>query len=214
MSSDTRLGGARSNGRVDARSVAVSAGAGAAAFVASYLVTFLLWTRTTLPEPESLGEVSNQLFVGVVRDTVPAWKVGGMVLYNAHFVDVVASGPFGSDSVNIIDLAGGGFIAVAVLVPPLFLLVAGFAAVSLGDVTADPSNAVAAGALVLVGYVLLAVVGTVVFSHSGSTELPFFSDEFELAVPLLQTVVVFGVVYPVPFGGLGGLGGYLVADRR
>lgn len=202
MSSNTSLGGPRSSGTgVDARSVALGAGAGAVAFVVSYFVTFLLWTQTTLPEPDSFGEAFQQLFVRAIRDNVPSWKVAGMTLYNAHFVDLTFTGPFGSSSVDLIDLAGGGLVSFAVVVPPVLLLLAGFATASLGDVTADLPNAVAAGALTLVGYLVLALVGTVLFAYHG---------DGDLTIPLVPTVVFLGVVYPVVFGGLGGAGAYLL----
>ncbi|MFC4406584.1 hypothetical protein [Haloarchaeobius iranensis] len=213
MSANTRLGGSGSSGNsVDARSVATSAGAGAVAFVASYLVTFLLWTQTTLPDPETFDQAIDQAFVQSVRDTVPSWKAAGMMLYNAHFVDLTYSTPSTTSSVNLIDAAGGGLVTFALFVPPLFLLLAGFAAVSVSDVTADLPNAVAAGALVLVGYLLFALVGALLFGHTETVEFFGFSGQYILSVPLLSTVVFLGVVYPVVFGGLGGVGAYLLRD--
>ncbi|WP_256297070.1 hypothetical protein [Haloarchaeobius salinus] len=213
MSSNTSLENSRLNGTgVDVRSAAISAGAGAVAFVASYLVTFLLWTQTALPDPETFDQAIDQAFVQSVRDTVPSWKAAGMTLYNAHFVDLTYSTPSGSSAVNLIDAAGGGLVTFALAVPPLFLLLAGFVAVSVGDVTTDLPNAVAAGALVLVGYLLFALVGTVLFGHTETVEFFGFSGQYTLSVPLVSTVVFLGVVYPVVFGGLGGVGAYLLQN--
>jgi hypothetical protein len=213
MKSNTTLGDSRVNGTgVDVRSAAISAGAGAAAFVVNYLVTFLLWTQTTLPDPETFDQAIDRAFVQSVRDTVPSWKAAGLTLYNAHFVDLTYSTPSGSSSVNLIDAAGGGLVTFALFVPPLFLLLAGFAAVYVGDVTADLPNAVAAGALVLVGYLLFALVGALLFGHTETVEFFGFSGQYTLSIPLLTTVVLLGVVYPVVFGGLGGVGAYLLQD--
>ncbi|MFD1646361.1 hypothetical protein [Haloarchaeobius litoreus] len=213
MPPNTMRGSSRSSGTgVDARAAAVSAGAGAVAFVVSYLVTFLLWTQTTLPDPETFDQAIDQAFVQSVRDTVPSWKAAGMTLYNAHFVDLTYSTPSGSSSVNLIDAAGGGLVAFAMFVPPLVLLVAGFVSVYTTDATVDLPNAVAAGALVLVGYLLFALVGAFLFGHTESVEFFGFSGQYTLSVPLLWTVVFLGVVYPVVFGGLGGAGAYLLKD--
>ena len=213
MSSHTSLGNARANETgVDLRAAVISAGAGAAAFVASYLLTFLLWTQTALPDPENFDQAIDRAFVQSVRDTVPSWKAAGMTLYNAHFVDLTYSTPSGSSSVNLIDAAGGGLVAFALFVPPLVLLVAGFAAVYVSDVTADLPNAVAAGALVLVGYLLFALVGALLFGHTETVEFFGISGQYSLSIPLLSTVIFLGVVYPVVFGGLGGAGAYLLQD--
>lgn len=213
MSPDTSLGSARVNETgLDLRAAAVSAGAGAVAFVASYLVTFLLWTQTALPDPETFDQAIDRAFVQSVRDTVPSWKAAGMTLYNAHFVDLTYSTPSGSSAVNLIDAAGGGLVAFALFVPPLFLLLAGFAAVYAGDVTTDLPNAAAAGALTLVGYVLFALLGAFLFGHTETVEFFGFSGQYSLSIPLLSTVIFLGVVYPVVFGGLGGVGAYLLQD--
>jgi len=209
MEPNTNLGGTRANETgVDLRSAVISAGAGAVAFVTSYLLTFLLWTQTNLPEPDN----SSEAFVALVSDNVPSWKAAGMALYNANLVDVTYTSPAGSSSVNLIDAAGGGLITAAFFVPPAFLLLAGFASVSVGDVTTDIANAVAAGALTLVGYVLFALVGTFLFAHSETVEVLWFSGEYSLTIPLVWTVAFLGVVYPVVFGGLGGAGAYLLQD--
>lgn len=213
MSSNTRLGGSRSSGNsVDARSVAVSAGAGAVAFVASYLVTFLLWTQTTLPDPETFEGALEQAFVQSVRDSVPSWKAAGMTLYNAHLVDLTYSTPSDSSAVNLIDAAGGGLVSFALFVPPLFLLLAGFVAVYVADVTTDLPNALAAGALTLVGYLVFAVLGTVLFTHTETISFFGFEGQYTLSPPLLLSVVFLGILYPVVCGGVGGAAAYLLRD--
>ncbi|WP_439027213.1 hypothetical protein [Haloarchaeobius sp. DT45] len=181
---------------LDAAAVARSAVAGVGAFLASYLVTFVLWTQSELPRPDSLGQVLEQAIVTAVRDNVAAWKATGMVLFNGHFVELQYEGPLSSGSFNLVDLAGGGLVEATYVVVPLVLVVAGFIAARTSGVENDLSDAALAGALVTAGYLVPIVVGALAFTYSGDTSL---------SVPLVNAAVVAGVVYPVICGGIGGI---------
>ncbi|WP_267640409.1 hypothetical protein [Haloarchaeobius amylolyticus] len=186
---------------LDATTAARSAVAGVGAFLASYVLTFVLWTQSELPQPDSIGQALEQVIVSAVRDSVATWKAAGMVLFNGHFVQLSYEGQLSSGSFNLIDLAGGGLVQLTYVVVPLALVVAGFLAARTGGVTADLADSAVAGALVAVGYLVVAAIGSLVFSASG--------DGSSLSVPLVNAVVVAGVVYPVICGGLGGVVAHL-----
>ncbi|WP_435359254.1 hypothetical protein [Haloarchaeobius sp. DFWS5] len=203
MSTDSRHTTQATRTGLDAATAAKSAGIGVGAFVASYLLSFVLWAMTELPQPDSLGEAFEQAIVSSVRDNVATWKAAGMVLYNGHFVDLAYEGQFTSGSFNLVDLAGGGLVQLVYVVVPLFLVVAGLLAARASGLTDDLANSVLAGALVAVGYLVLVVVGAVLFAAS--------NDGTTLSIPLGNAVVVAGVVYPLLCGGLGGLVAHLSA---
>ena len=172
---------------IDASTAVRGAGAGAAAFVASYVVSFLLWTFVELPEPNSVSEAFNQAVIGVIRDSIPAWQGAGYVLFNAQFVDVTFEGTLSESTFSI--------IALAYLVPPLALVAAGYVVASAPSIRGTGQSA-AAGALVVVGQLVLVIVGALAFTAEGNAGT--------LSVPLANAIILAGVVYPVVFGAIGG----------
>lgn len=189
-------GAGRAPGGIDASAAARSAGVGAAAFVASYLAAFVLWTVSSLPEPDSFEQAFEQAIVESVRDSVPAWKAAGYVQFNAQFVDLTYETGFGDGALNLIALAEGSPLAAAYVVPPLLLAGAGYVAAS-GTPTAKTAEAAVSGALVAVGYAVLTVLLAVVVTHdAGGTTL---------SVPVPSALILAGVVSPVVFGAIGGV---------
>lgn len=198
MSSRSRTNGSTGTNRggVDAATAIRGAGVGAAAFVATYVVTFVLWSISSLPEPESVEQAFQQAIVASIADSVPAWKAAGYVFFNGHMVDLTSETVLGDGALDLIALAEGSLLVLAYLVPPVVLVVAGYVLASNANV-AGTSQAAVAGALVAVGYAVLAVVLALVVSHdAGRTTL--FVD-----VP--SALVFAGVVYPVVFGAIGGV---------
>lgn len=191
---DTATGRTARSG-IDASTALRGAGAGAAAFVASYVVSFLLWAFVELPEPDSVGEAFNQAVIGVVRDSVPAWQGAGYVLFNAQFVEVTFEGTLTESTFSLIALADSSLLALAYLVPAIALLAAGYAVASSPSIRGAGQSA-AAGALVVVGHLALVVVGAIAFTAEG--------DAGTLSVPLANAIILAGVVYPVVFGAIGG----------
>ncbi|WP_435333556.1 transporter [Haloarchaeobius sp. TZWWS8] len=187
---------------IDGTTVARGAGTGALAFLVSYVLTALLWAVTELPRPESLGEAFEQAIVDAVRDSVPTWQSSGMVFFNGHFVDVRYEGQFVRGSVDLVSLAGGGLVQLVYVVVPLALVAAGFVAARRSGHTGDLSDAIVSGSLVAPGYLPQVVLGAVLFAHA--------TDGSSLSIPLVEAVVVAGVVYPLICGGVGGLVAHLV----
>lgn len=192
---NTVTGSGATRSGIDASTAVRGAGAGAAAFVASYVVSFLLWTFVELPEPNSVSEAFNQAVIGVIRDSIPAWQGAGYVLFNAQFVDVTFEGTLSESTFSIIALADSSLLALAYLVPPLALVAAGYVVASAPSIRGTGQSA-AAGALVVVGQLVLVIVGALAFTAEGNAGT--------LSVPLANAIILAGVVYPVVFGAIGG----------
>jgi len=172
------------------------AAAGAGAFVAAYLLSFLLWAFVELPEPSTIGEAFDQAVLGALRDSVPAWKAAGYVLFNAQFVDLTYEGTLSASTFSVVDLASGSGLGLAYVVPPLCLAAAGYLVASAPGVRGTSQSAVA-GALVAIGQLALVVVGAFLFAAE--------SDGASLGVSLPNAVILAGIVYPVAFGAVGGV---------
>jgi hypothetical protein len=123
------------------------------------------------------------------------YKFVGWVFFNSHFVDTVVSGPVGATAGNAIG-GGNGFTSVLFLVPPALLVGAGLAVGRFHGVETAESGALA-GSAVVPGYLLMAVVGAVLFVVSAGPA----SGRPDVVL----AVVLAGVVYPTVFGSLGGI---------
>lgn len=158
----------------------LSAGAGVAAFVIGYILTMILLVIDN-------GDDLDGLFEGA-----------GQVFYNAMFVPLdVGNGQFVNDSVNLLtdDIASEVFSLPTFLyhlVPILVIVLAGVFVVLALEET-DFVHGAILGATVVVGFFVLALLGTFIFSSDfGSPDL-------------VWGVVVAGIVYPVVFGAIGGI---------
>ncbi|MFW6318456.1 MAG: transporter [Halorubrum sp.] len=176
------------------------AAAGAAAYVLGYLVAYV--TQASAIE-DQLAEFNAfaDLFGG---DPIPTWQAVGWVFYNGHFVDTrVPSLAGGSQVTNLISQADGGSLSLLYVVPPVLLLLAGLVASRVAGATA-PVDGAKTGALVLVGYLPLAVIGALLFRYS--------VGDGTVAPDLVTAVLLAGAVYPAAFGGLGGAAAALLRD--
>jgi hypothetical protein len=163
--------------------VGVGAAAGAAAWVLSYLCTYLV----------ASGDIQNSLFGRVLEAAeIGVWQAVGWVFFNAHFVNTLVDlGFFGGGATNAI---GGenGFTALLYVVPPLLLIVAGLAVGRyVGASDLDAADAALSGLTVVLGYGLLSVVGVFLFATENVAPDP------------VTGVLLAGVVYPVVFGAVG-----------
>lgn len=188
--------GSTGDGRSLRRFVGIGAGTGATAYLSGYVVTYVF-----------------AVIDGVSTDALPTWIHVGRIYYNAHFVDTRAVGE-GRPTV-IWNLVTGythavtGDLSAAVgstvptvlyhLVPAVVLVGAGYLSWRLASGHLDAIGALNRGASVVFGYLVLTLVGAFLFTTSpGSSTVG----------PTLRTAALqVGVIYPVVFGGLGGLGG-------
>ena len=181
---------ARSSSR-GASSAVAGAVAGAVAYVVGYLVTYL-WQSSSVEE--SL-QAYNDFMNLVGGDPIPGWQGVGWLYYNAH--NVAFSTPaLGSGRVSQNLVADGNAPMLLYVVPIAALLAAGFVVARAGG-ESDADAGVRAGAMVALGYAVLAVVGLFVFRYTAGGA----TVHVEYALGALLA----GVVYPAVFGGVGGV---------
>lgn len=172
-------------------SVAASAGLGVLAAAIGYLVTYVLIA----------GEVRD-----AVGDDVATWKGVAWFFYNAHMVDVEASGSVGSfggtETVDFIAESGSASADLLYLVPPLALLGVGALLAIQWSVT-DVGEAVVVGAPVTIGYAVVVGLGALV--AESSSESSFFGVEVagSIAPALVPAIVLGGILYPLVFATAG-----------
>lgn len=170
------------------------AAGGAVAYVLSYLVVYV--TQGDRIEATLSGiNTFADLFGG---DPIPIWKAAGWAFYNAHFVDTVFQ-IGGVQSRNLLMEADGG--SLLLVLPVLLLLLAGVVAGRAAGAS-DPTEGAKAGALVLVGYLPLAVTGAYLFRYAGG----------DIAPDVVTAVLLAGAVYPAVCGAIGGAASSLLSD--
>lgn len=160
---------------------------GAVAFFLGYLITYL-WKAQEYRDAFVRIQPLVELFGG---ETPAAWKIIGWLYYAAHFVESrVAVGPV----IAYVDLVaqGEGTLEVLYVVPPLFLLVAGYLVARRTDSRETVADGARAGVSVVGGYLVLVLVGVFAFQVGGS------------GPELVPSLLLAGVVYPLVFGALGG----------
>lgn len=163
---------------------------GAAAYVVSYIVTFVFM---------SLDGVSR------MPSEVPFWKTVGWIFYGVHFVNSELSVNGQSQSIDIFQEASANSALTSTipelvyyLAPIVILISAGyFTYLRATEVNLSTSNAAAVGGTVIVGYFVLGIIGKFVFSESRAVGT--FAPE------LAMSVVLLGIIYPLIFGGIGGV---------
>ncbi|MEF8821711.1 MAG: hypothetical protein V5A52_05490 [Halovenus sp.] len=170
-------------------SFAVGAVGGAVAWLLGYALTYLL----AAPEIE---ESPIQEIIEVVQGEPATYELVGWTFYNAHFVDTVFQGipVFGDVTRNFI--GGDGFSELLYLIPVGLLVTTGLAIGRAQDAR-ELSEGVVAGMTIVPGYLLLSAIGVVLFEIG--------MEGVSGAPALLPAIVLAGIVYPVVFGGIGGV---------
>jgi len=159
--------------------------AGALSFVGGYLATLVLVATV---EAE---EVAEELI-----------EVSGWIFYNAQFVDTEQSAGGQSQSVNYVT---GNVINLDVpalvyhLIPVVLLVLAGIVVARQAGAVEIGEGAMA-GATLVAGVAVLALVGTFVFTTSQSA----LGATVETGPPLIESLLFVGVGYPVVLGAIGG----------
>ncbi|MXR52852.1 hypothetical protein GRX03_14710 [Halovenus sp. WSH3] len=170
--------------------------AGIAAWIIGYALVFLV------AGPEVQDSVAQRLIEAV--DGQPAtYEMVGWVFYNAHFVDtVIVDIPAISDQ-TATAIGGDGFSQLLYLVPVGLLVTAGLGLARSQGVS-EVRDGLLVGATVLPGYLLLSVLGLVLFEVSvgPATGRP----------AQMQALFLAGIVYPLVFGASGGVAGAMTAE--
>ncbi|WP_255170618.1 hypothetical protein [Natrononativus amylolyticus] len=186
--------------RFDRTTAGAGALGGAAAYALGYLLTYLTQRGSVDERLEAFNFVAA-LFGG---EPIPSWQAVGWLFYNAHFVDTELPALAGTRTQNFVASADGGSLALLYLLPPLALLGAGFAVATASSARTLEDGGLR-GALVVLGYLPLAVLGVVAFGYA--------IGEGTVAPDAITAVGVAGVVYPVAFGGIGGAIAAVIARR-
>jgi len=162
--------------------------AGGAAWLVSYLLTYVLTSGT-------IQNSGLYKALDAVNSAPPVWKLVGWLFYNAHVVNSDVPGLFGTTSVVNFISRVDAFSPVLYVVPPALLLAAGIVTArrsGLGSV----AEAATSGATVVVGYLPLSIV--IAFL----VRVPVGQ---QVAGPdLLTAVLLAGVLYPLVCGAVGG----------
>lgn len=168
--------------------------AGAAAWIAGYLLTALV---VVSDDSATLSEISEQ-----VGDGVEGFEFVGWVFFNSHFVDTVLEADFlGFGGSNTVSFVGGDGFTSLLYVVPLALLVAAGLAIGRSQGVSEISEGALVGVLVVPAYLILSVAGAFLFRVSTEALGASFSGKPEL----LPAVVLAGIIIPAVFGGLGGI---------
>lgn len=156
-----------------------------------------LTSATEGVDPAPLGEVFG---------SVPAtWKVGGWLLYNANRASVslptagARNGIMGLTNVDLLASLGGPAL-ILYLLPPIFLIGAGYFVMEWGEI--GSSAPWVGGASITIGYFPLMLIGSFVFTASVNRIT---------ASPDGITSLAAGLIYPLIFGAIGGI---IAAHRR
>lgn len=131
--------------------------------------------------------------------TVPLDAAVGFGFYGGHFVSVTTSS---GESINFaLDLASQGSLYVVLVV--VLLVASGYDVATTEGVGPRLSERALAGASVVAGYLPLAVAGTFVFEWS--TTGGFGGGPITFSLPLPTAALLAGMVFPLVFGGIGGV---------
>ncbi|WP_049929197.1 hypothetical protein [Halopiger goleimassiliensis] len=173
--------------------VAASAGLGAIAAVLGYLVTYVL-----------VGSEVRASFAG----NVPEWKGVAWYFYNAHLVEIEASGSLGglggTATIDFISQSEATRVALLYAVPPVVLLgIGALLARRLG--ARDLGEAALVGAPTAIGYALVLGIGAVVTESSAQGEFFGIIASGATGPDLGSAILLGGVLFPVVFATTGAL---------
>lgn len=196
------------------------AGWGLLAWPVVYALAVLLGVRgfdtavalTRVPTFDGTASLADALAATDV--TVPAWKAAGLLFYNAHLVGTVVPAPRGGSVTRNLLSNGGALMQLLFAVPPLVLVAAGLLVTRDAPTVRGLRYDLGSGAVryglngglaTMLGYLPLAMAGSFVFAVGRSGP--------DVAPDVLGAWVLAGALYPLLFGGIGGVLGRAVARR-
>lgn len=185
---------AQSSARPDVATAVRGTVAGVAAFVVGYVLVYAWRAPAVNDSLRGLNFLAQLLGV----DAIPTWKGVGWLFFGAHGVATRFPLPGGgTEFVNLVEQSGDGTVVVLYVLVPVLLSLAGAVTAWFVDAR-DPVAGAAAGATVAVGYLVLAALGTVLFTHG------IGNSGASIAPDPVTGVLLAGLVYPVTFGAIGG----------
>ena len=182
---------------------------GVAAYVVGYLFVLVAFGRgiERILESVTVSTQDEPLAVAAVVEEagVSATTGAGWLFYNAHFVSITVPRPDQNPVLVNLILEDGGATLVLLGVPPLLLVAAGVAVTRTASTYTElrfdlggpkARYALNGGVVTMLGYLPLAIFGGIVFSVSAG---------IRVAPDLFSAFALAGLVYPLVFGGVGGL---------
>lgn len=177
---------------------------GMAAFVVGYLVVY----ATSLSGLTALHVNNGLVGLGIIvpgESVPPLWKLAGWLFYGGHSVSVDVATQSGVISRNFVTMAAHGLSQIPYYsFPPLLLAGIGFV-VATRTTMPTVRDAVKAGASIVIGYYPLAMLGAYVTYESVTVD----GVTSGLGPDPWMAAVYAGGVYPLVFGGLGGMLAYV-----
>jgi hypothetical protein len=166
---------------------------GAISFVVGYVLTLLVVVAIEADEfTDDLLETTGWLYYNAQFANIETSAEGGGEfgeLFEEEFNYLTDSGGFGGAA----DLEAPAVLYH--LIPIVVLLVAGFAVARYANASSLQEGAVAGATLVL-GTVVLALIGTFLFTNSG--------NGFSASPVLVDGIVFVGILFPAVLGAVGG----------
>ena len=182
-------------------SVAASAGLGVLAAVLGYLLTYVF----------AASDVR-----AAVGDDVAEWKGVAWYFYNAHLVEIEATGGFagfgGTTTLDFISQSDTARVTLLYAVPPVVLLgIGALLAYQLG--ARDLGAAVVFGAPVAIGYALVLGLGAVVSETSAEGEFFGIEASGSMAPELFPAILLGGLLFPLVFATTGAILATVLGSR-
>lgn len=165
-------------------------GVGVLTFAVGYLITWIV-------AADDAARITNG---GPFGSNIAEWKQVLWVFFDSHFVGtqyprIVDQGGAVIGGGQIVDTVTALGIEYMYVVPVVFLVGAGATVATLVDAS-TPRDGMVAGMTVVTGYFLGVLAGVFLGSAGGIGPSP------------IRAVVIAGLVYPIAFGGLGGVFGH------
>ncbi|WP_436347032.1 hypothetical protein [Natronorubrum sp. FCH18a] len=160
---------------------------GGLAFVAGYVLTFVLLTV----DSEANLDGEEGLF-----------ELVGMIFYNAQYVDTELSYPGETESINVLSENSTQIPELGYTLVPVCLLIGAGYLVARGasDATTTAESAAKTGVSIVAGYLPLIFLGTILFEETDD----FFGESISIGPETGSAILIAGLLFPIVLGAIGG----------
>jgi hypothetical protein len=179
---------------------------GAVAFLVGMGATFgLLMVDASLSDSGDASGVDDSESGSEDSNEPGFLDVMGWLYFNTHFVDIEGEDATTSESIDLLDLVledADNTLPTFLyrLIPPGVLLASGYLFTRWVDLARIDLPPAVIGGAVTSGYILIAFFGALAFSWSTMEN----GQVTEISVPLVDALLIAGIIYPLVFGSLGG----------
>jgi hypothetical protein len=178
---------------------------GALAFAAGYGVLYLVKSSAINDYISSSAGMLSSYGIG---GTPPTWKFAGWLYYTAHNLELeIAASAAGQSQTTTQSMQSNPVWDGWLLALPAIALIAAGAYVTYSRHIRDSETAAKYGVTVIPGYFAAVVAGAFVFAWTIQVSGGGVTGELSMKPPLTNAALIAGVIYPVVFGGIGGIVG-------